>query len=147
MRDDYELENDFYHLWIGFRFGIHLFLWLCFWEGRVHTGNYFVSSLHHKVEFVAGPSDQVLGLLMAQVEHVLSVDFHQVISRLAARVTCNTVERNLGDYQRWDWLQGKARYMASPSCLLMRKRVAKHLILLMLSKRFVKEADVLKSEG
>lgn len=37
--------------------------------------------------------------------------------------------------------------MASPSCLLMRKRVAKHLILLMLSKRFVKEADVLKSEG
>ena len=97
-----------YHLWVGFWFVVFWFIGLWFGESCAHGGNNLVSPLHHQVQFVAGLPDHVLGLLVTHLKHVLSVDLDQVVSRLAAGVTGDTVKRNLeykmGHLSSWIWI-------------------------------------------
>ena len=84
-----------YHLGVGLGFVVRLILGLGLGEGGVHAGHNHLPALHHQGQLVPRLPDQVLGLLVTQVKHVLSVDLDEVIARLAAGVTRDAVKRNL----------------------------------------------------
>ena len=84
-----------YHLGVGLGLVVRLVLGLGLGEGGVHAGYDHVTALHHEGQLVPRLPDQVLGLLVAQVKHVLPVDLDEVVARLATGVTGDAIERNL----------------------------------------------------
>ena len=88
-----------YHLGVGLGLIIRLILGLGLGEGCVHTRHDHLAPLHHQGQLVPRLPDQVLGLLVTQIEHILSVDLDQVVARLATRVTSDAIKRNLITYK------------------------------------------------
>ena len=84
-----------YHLGVRLGLVVRLVLGLGLGEGGVHAGDNHLTALHHQGQLIARPPDQVLGLLVTQVKHILSVDLDQVVARLAAGVTRDAVKGNL----------------------------------------------------